>query len=300
MVSWLVLTIIATIWLVTGLPLLTAWPRLKHTSLRFALMWSWGAWFWGLVVIGLYVVEQPLAPLVYLFLVLCCGVLVAPLGAKEPGAGAWNFVVLGLLAVLAMPILEQPWHAVVWSVDGPRSLFLLLIIIVGSLNYLPTCYGWSTFLVAGTMSLILHQLQSDGYKLEHHGFLTIVFVGISAAIWMANGLSRTRSTNRAANPYDANLSQTWQDFRNRFGMVWGLRVMEQFNRSAANQKLSIQLGWFGPIDECQETTPKDLTSAHELLLQVVNRFHIQKRESDNNQRGSVTAELNSNSRKSNG
>jgi hypothetical protein len=37
----------------------------------------------------------------------------------------------------------------------------------------------------------------------------------------------------------------WLDFRNRFGLVWGQRVREQFNRAAAHAGWPITLYWQG-------------------------------------------------------
>ena len=56
--------------------------------------------------------------------------------------------------------------------------------------------------------------------------------------WLAYGqLRRTRT------PSD--LDRLWLDFRDRFGFVWGQRLREQFNRSAAHAGWPIYLGWQG-------------------------------------------------------
>jgi hypothetical protein len=37
----------------------------------------------------------------------------------------------------------------------------------------------------------------------------------------------------------------WREFRDRWGVVWGQRVREQFNRSAANAGWPVTLTWQG-------------------------------------------------------
>src|SRR2546423_30545 len=80
---------------------------------------------------------RPLDPTRYLALCLtgCAGVAV--LGARRPHVGAWNFVVLGLLAVMLLPLLETV-IAGAPSLDVLRVLFLSATLGVGMLNYLPT------------------------------------------------------------------------------------------------------------------------------------------------------------------
>src|SRR5262245_14048102 len=96
------------LYLTSACPLWLAWRRNRQTSLRHALIWARVAWMaWG-VVLALAIWWGPDALLAPRYLatalVACAGVAV--LGARQPGATAWNFVVLGLLAVLAWPVIE--------------------------------------------------------------------------------------------------------------------------------------------------------------------------------------------------
>src|SRR5438105_15538460 len=89
-------------------PLGRAWVANRHSSLAHALAWAGAAWVaWGMALVlaadpgpGLWVAR-------YLALCLpgCAGVAV--LGARQPGVRAWNFVVLGLLAGLVLPLAES-------------------------------------------------------------------------------------------------------------------------------------------------------------------------------------------------
>src|SRR5205823_3045479 len=78
-----------------------------------------------------------LEPWRYLALCLTGAAGVAVLGARRPHAGAWNLVVLGLLAIMLLPLGE---HLVVGTppLDGLRAFFLAATLTVGILNYVPT------------------------------------------------------------------------------------------------------------------------------------------------------------------
>jgi hypothetical protein len=50
---------------------------------------------------------------------------------------------------------------------------------------------------------------------------------------------------RGGKPASSAFDRLWLDFRNRFGFVWGQRLREQFNRSAANARWPVVLRWQG-------------------------------------------------------
>src|SRR5437868_1505128 len=80
-------------------PLWAAARANRGTSLAYAVGWAWLAWMaWGLALFA----GGPAAGHLALGLTGCAGVAV--LGARRPGAGAWNFVVVGLLAVVLLPL----------------------------------------------------------------------------------------------------------------------------------------------------------------------------------------------------
>src|SRR5687767_287481 len=87
-------------------PLLKAWRANRNTTLVHSLCWAAAAWVaWGAALVwgdespG----EDPLR-LLALFLTGAAGAAV--FGARRPIVGAWNFVVLGLLCVLLLPLAE--------------------------------------------------------------------------------------------------------------------------------------------------------------------------------------------------
>src|SRR5207302_10000421 len=96
----------------------------RRTSLAYALAWTLSAWLsWGLA----FALADPegvgMAAGRYCALGLtgCAGIAV--LGARRPHVFAWNFVVLGLFAVMVLPLIET---AIIGtrSLDGLRIFFL--------------------------------------------------------------------------------------------------------------------------------------------------------------------------------
>src|SRR5690349_1713002 len=91
-------------------PVWIAWQANRATSLAHAMYWMVAAWVaWGGMMLchALNVAMPGRDVPRYLALALtgCAGVAV--LGARRPGMAAWNFVVLGLLAVLLLPLAEE-------------------------------------------------------------------------------------------------------------------------------------------------------------------------------------------------
>src|SRR5687768_9863792 len=75
----------------------------RGTSLAHAVAWGLAAWLsWGGII---WVDGSRDAILVGLSLVGCAGVAV--LGARRPSVAAWDFVVLGLLAVMLLTLAEK-------------------------------------------------------------------------------------------------------------------------------------------------------------------------------------------------
>ena len=74
----------------------------------------------------------------------CAGIAV--LGARRPHVFAWNFVVLGLFAVMVLPLIETQIIGT-HPVDTLRILFMGGTIAVGILNYLPTRSAPAAFLL---------------------------------------------------------------------------------------------------------------------------------------------------------
>jgi hypothetical protein len=215
-------------------PLIRCWRRQRRASLRHAVLWfaaAWLGWFMAFLIPSF---ELPPAPWRYLALCLTAGALVAVLGARQPGMGAWNFVVAGLLAILSLPLVEQPWSSPQWRLDEPRTLFLAGILAVGIVNYLPT--RWVLVAAAGGLwagTELWHLVQAP-----EAGPSIVMAILFAALVWSA-----CDRKPEAAGEFDA----LWLAFRDSYGLVWGLRVEEQFNHAAQHARLPVRLKWNGMV-----------------------------------------------------
>jgi hypothetical protein len=129
------------------LPLILAWRCHRASSVAHSLMWTIAAWLsWGLAFL-LGDERAGLDPGRYCALCLtgCAGIAV--LGARRPHVFAWNFVVLGLFAVMAWPLAESLIIGTA-PTDPLRIFFVTATVAVGILNYLPTRLAPAAVLLA--------------------------------------------------------------------------------------------------------------------------------------------------------
>lgn len=237
-------------------PLLWAWRSNRHTTLRGPLAWAfvaWAAWIGaaGGPVVGM---GQEMRLVRYLALCLtgCAGVAV--LGARRPGAGAWNFVVGGLLAVLLLPVLH--------GLGDPRPeaahwIFLAIVVLVPLCNYLPTRRAATILLTAGCG---LEMLSLAGTFPPHVHGAGMVLVSYAPLAALYGG-------SRRGTWFD----HRWFSYRDRFGFVWGQRMREQFNRAAHNAGWPIVLHWGGlHVRDGQSLPPPE--ALVDMLNAVVKRF----------------------------
>jgi hypothetical protein len=237
------MTVVLFLLMFMGLvPLGRAWWVNRHTGLVQTLHWAMAAWIaWMATQVSRENAAMMSAadPARYLALCLtgCAGVAV--LGARRPHVGAWNFVVLGLLAVLVLPLVEG-----LLIREQPPGVFQLIflgaVLSVGILNYLPTCFAPAALLLAagaGAQLLLLIAPPSDPAQRQAVQF--VAQLCLILVPWVAR--ARWRRSRLGANEFDG----LWLYFRNRFGLVWGQRVREQFNRSALNAGWPVYLTWRG-------------------------------------------------------
>jgi hypothetical protein len=223
-------------------PLWLAWQGNRGTSLLHAVGWAilaWAGWG-GVMVVGALSGPVPgLAPARFVALALtgCAGVAV--LGARRPGVGAWNFVVLGLAAVMLLPLAEQALAAA-QPLDPVRVVFLAGILAVGVLNYLPTRLAPAALLLAvgcgwEVVALLAPQVLPSALADVH----SPAWLCLALAPWAGYACWKLQGKN------DSEFDRLWLSFRNRFGLLWGQRLREQFNRAAANAGWPVHLYWQG-------------------------------------------------------
>jgi hypothetical protein len=218
-----------------------AWQANRRTSLSHAVCWLAAAWVaWGALLVsrspGDMAPGFDLPRYLALCLTGCAGVAV--LGARRPGVAAWDFVVLALLGVMLLPIAES-----LLATGEPlglfRSLFLGATLAVGIVNYLPTALAPPALALAiGCASELAFLVGPEAWPTPTW-IPVLGWAALALTPWL--GLLAWRCRPRPRSQFD----RQWLDFRDRFGLVWGQRLREQFNRSAANAGWPLHLYWQG-------------------------------------------------------
>src|SRR5262249_9986665 len=133
---------------------------------------------------------------------------------------------------------------------------------VGLLNYLPTRLGPAAALLGAACLVEVVRLMR-GEETEPLAAVGLWLLG--AAPWAA-----LLSCWWAAPP-PSPVDRTWRAFRARFGLVWGLRQREQFNRAAVHAGWPLTLSWTG-LRHAGEGTPPAQDQALATLRAVLRRF----------------------------
>jgi hypothetical protein len=207
----------------------------------------------------------------YLASVALIAALISVFNARRPGARAWALLMGLLVVVLLIPWLEGAGLTLNSDsmrrlrLGSPWSLFFPVLAIAGVVNYLPTRYGTSAFL-AGL-----------GLGLEYAGLTwTDMDVAWRARIWslvplfFAASIWAGFSSARLVRPVDSDLERLWFWFRDHWGVVWSLRILERYNRSAEQAHLGARLGWSGADRAWMSGTVQ--TQATSLLASLLRRF----------------------------
>jgi hypothetical protein len=166
---------------------------------------------------------------------------VALLGAKRPQDRAWQWIVLSLMILLALPSLK----AMLFdggAAPAPHAAWrwlLAVIALAGLLNFLPTRYGAAAALFCGAQLLELADYL-PGFTGPLSGWDSLLGLGLAVAALLAAHVAAPRGNSGVKS-----IDRLWLDFRDAFGALWALRVAERFNASAAQSGWNVRLGWSG-------------------------------------------------------
>jgi hypothetical protein len=257
----------ALVFLTSFYPLARAWHSSRATTLLHALSWGVAAWLAWLGTI-LLAASPGAVSARYLALCLTACASVAVLGARRPIVGAWNFVVLGLLVVLLLPLAENTLLSTP-LLDPLRLMFAIGTIAIGVLNYFPTRFGLSAILVGIACLMELFLLRGWPEDEQRQAFMEHVSPWLLAGgCWI--GLFTGR---RRRNPQPL-FDKEWLAFRDCFGLMWGQRVREQFNRAAANFGWPVFLRWRGLRKTAREAVISSSmqTAIEQTLSELLKRF----------------------------
>ncbi len=226
---------------------LLAWyrarPLVKDTSLTSA--WNWAAvalLVWVLSVVSSQHSSGVLDHLGYASAVLLLAPFIAVLGARRPGAAAWNwFVVLPMIVVLLWPAVSSIATGSIhdaFELPTPMALGVVLVMVMGLGNYFGTRFTLPVLVTAAGPAFILRSLtQSDVVRKPDVNsciWIASVILGIAAIVFLFR-LTRPAASTTTANRVDQ-LNRMWIDFQERFGVVWSKRVMDRLNQFADRER----------------------------------------------------------------
>jgi hypothetical protein len=212
----------------------------------------------------------------------------ALLGAKRPQNAAWQFVVVTLWGVLTLPAFEL-WmrgRGEELVIDPIRSWFLVVMIIVGVVNHLPTRFGLAVAQAAAAQAvLVWSHLPFVGSSEIHLPLWLACGLFLTSALTARHAAGRApRDSHSGLNvPVMRSWSFVWREFRDWFGTVWGVRVMERINATAIMNHSPLRLGWDGfhwsdstEIQEGEPMTPQiaaeQQTAIEQSLRNLLRRF----------------------------
>lgn len=167
------------------------------------------------------------------------GPIVALLGAKRPQDRGWQWIVTSLWVILCQPAGEWLLFGGVAEIHPARFWFLVILMMVGATNGLGTRHWASSLLYgSGQLALLLPYFSADA-----------PLTGSHAALCGLGGILLSWVLMSAKNLPDRQprmpLDRAWLDFRDAFGVVWALRILERMNASAKMYDWPITMTWQG-------------------------------------------------------
>lgn len=253
---------------------LAAWKlraAVKHTALLTAYWWLIGA---GLAVCAMASSDLALRAwpgraadygwLVVSILLLCPPIAV--LGSRRPGVQFWSaFILLPLVVVLTWPVwtlLLQGSEARGLALELPTVIGFGLVLLMGAGNYLGTRFAVAAICYALSAAMLFSTCTGWSWMTSEKAVLwRIIAVSLLALSYVAAIRSRFRSA--LIHP----VNQLWQNYKNLFGNVWSLRMVERIN------SLAIQEHWTARItyDGFPET-PEGRLAANEPEIEAACRW----------------------------
>jgi hypothetical protein len=233
-------------------PWYCAWKALRGTALRAVLIWVALALVFSIIA-QLAALVEPVADgrpwagrLTYLSVLATLAALISVLNARSPGGKVWAGLMGLLVVVFLIPWLEAPWRLrqarglAQLHLEAPWTIFYGLLVLVGVTNYLPTRFGGAAaWLALGFFVEYLGLTRADWSAERRAGLWSWVSWTLAMSLWTAR-----RDAERAPAARER-LERLWFWFRDHWGVVWTLRTLERFNRTAELKGWPVRLSWHG-------------------------------------------------------
>ncbi|NOY43177.1 MAG: hypothetical protein GXP26_15260 [Planctomycetes bacterium] len=207
--------------------------------------------------------------------------IMAVLGAKRPQDRGWQWIVLSLWVVAVWPAVQatllptgtQVELFIVWK------LFLVGLVAVGLLNYLPTRFGLPSLLVATGQLLLL-----DNYLWRWHLVPPRLILPLAIACFFAAKITTILLAKNSGQPENGAgtsglepFQQQWLTFRNAYGAFWALRILGRVNEAAEFRDWPFRLTWAGlvahPSDSAAQPSEKQLAELDQTMATLLRRFN---------------------------
>ena len=227
----------------------------RNTSLATAWRWLLAAEFAAIAM----TVTDPVANLwpgrtadygwcLAAILLLCPPVAV--LGARRPGVRIWSaFILLPMVLVLSWPIWTILLQGGEWrglALESPTIAAFAFVLLMGAGNYLGTRFTFPAvmYVIGGLMLFATCTgstlLVGERQMIARLAAVTVLEVSAVAAIFSPRRGDRRNPVNRL-----------WYDFRDRFGLLWSLRMVERINALAMQEHWTARISLDG-INETAE------------------------------------------------
>ncbi len=260
-----------------------AWRNAEQTALRGALVWAGLGIVLGVLaqVQGFLEVPQSGRPwtgrITYLMVLALLAALISVLGARNPGGKAWAILMVLLMLVFLIPWLEaggrlrraQGLGQV--QLDSPWTVFYGLLVLAGVTNFVPTRYcGAALSVGAGFIVEYLALTRGEWTAATRAAAWPLVAWTLALGWFLGDRAARRPSQGRGA------LEDLWFWFRDHWGVVWGLRVQERFDRAAELAHWPARLTWFGLVSASAAATHgvPDLPEQAETTLRTLLRRFV--------------------------
>lgn len=250
----------------------------RGTSLTLAARWCLTVWLaWGAVRVAQALAGSTgaiTALLWYAFAVLLLVPPIAVLGARRPIDRVWNWFVLApLVLVFLWPALAEGAQPAGWSIETPIVVGYVLVLVMGTGNYLGTRYTLSALLwAAAALQLLLPYCPATvfgNWPVTMRADVAALLLAVAG--WLGIRLGRSPTGNSAG------MDCAWVDFRDAFGIVWARRVQDRLNDEVDRKNLSIRLTAHGfaraptrPADAGTEAS--DRAQAESSLRWLLQKF----------------------------
>ncbi|MEM8680013.1 MAG: hypothetical protein AAGF97_11725 [Planctomycetota bacterium] len=223
--------------LMVSLTIIASWRRpAQQTSLL-------GGWVWSVVAVlslatslGLETLAVDSAALRLILNTAIFCPTISLFGARRPQHRGWNFIVLTLWGVLALPAADAVFlqGAEEIHLHGARRVFMAIMILASVVNHLFTRHAAAAACFGVAQALLLGEFLWSGDAWSPGRGIAACGIFVAAVIAWWNG-RHPRS--------EVGWNRVWLDFRDLFGAIWGLRLIERVNAAARMSDWSVRLVW---------------------------------------------------------